>query len=93
MGVGLDHVAQLRRRGAHAGHVELALAREVVVEQALGDPRPGGDLVDGDGVVGVRAEQLEADAHELLTARVEVEAHAGSWRGSSGHPVFSVTRS
>ena len=72
-GIGLGALAQLARGLADDGHVEVALGREVVVEQALGDPGLRGDVVDGDLVVGALAEQLETDVDELAPAGVEIQ--------------------
>src|SRR6185503_13897694 len=76
-GIGLGALAQLAPGLADDGHVEVALGREVVVEQALRDAGLRRDVVDGDLVVGALAEQLETDLDELAPARVEIQARAG----------------
>ena len=55
---------------------EVALRREVVVEQPAGDACGGRDLLDPDLVVRPLGEQLGADLHELLAALVYVETRA-----------------
>jgi hypothetical protein len=55
-----------------------------VVEQALGDPRRRGDVVDRDLVERPLAEDLDPEAHELLATGVG--APAGAAGGGHGRP-------
>ena len=68
---GVDQVGGGRR---HAGDVEAALAAEVVVEQALGDPGFFCDPLNGDLLIGVAGKELDAELQELRAALVEVQS-------------------
>src|SRR4051812_18296366 len=78
--VGLGERLHLVGRRADDRHVEVALAREVVVEQALRDPRGGGDVVDRDLVERALAEDVDAERDQLLVAG------AGAPTGAGGGP-------
>jgi hypothetical protein len=79
--------AEVLHAGPHDLHVEVALRAEVVVEQALRDPAPRGDVVDGDLVEGPCGEELLPEREELLTTRVEGQAGAdGHGRQATGAP-------
>jgi hypothetical protein len=52
--------------------IKRALAREVMVQQALGDAGPRRDLVDRKLVVGLISEELEAQVQQLLPANVDL---------------------
>ena len=91
VGIGLGDGLHLVGRVAHDRDVEVALAREVVVEQALRDPGGRRDVVDRDLVEGALAEHLDAQRDELLAAGVgaqagatggcHVDATVARWRG------------
>src|SRR3954452_23124637 len=85
--VGLGERLHLVRRRADDRDVEVALAREVVVEQALRDPGGGGYVVDRDLVERPLAEDLDAERDELLAAGVGAQTGA-----AGGHPRRSVSR-
>ena len=76
VGIGLGHGLHLVGRVPHDRDVEVALAREVVVEQALRDPGGRRDVVDRDLVEGALAEDLDAQRDELLAAGVGAQAGA-----------------
>src|SRR3954452_21457447 len=85
--VGLGERLHLVGRRADDRHIEVALAREVVVEQALRDPRGRGDVVDRDLVERPLAEDLDAERDQLLVAG------AGAQKGAAGgHARRSVSR-
>jgi hypothetical protein len=49
-----------------------------VIDEALGDARRGGDVLERDLVVSPRAEQLEAELEQLFTASRERQTPAGT---------------
>jgi hypothetical protein len=65
--------------GAQPGDVQIALGREVVVEQPLRDPGRSRQVVDRDLVVGALGEGLATDLEELGAASVVVEADPPPW--------------
>jgi hypothetical protein len=73
--------------GLQAGDVQIALGREVVVEQALRDAGGAGDVVDRHLVVGALGERLLAQLEQLRAAGVVVEPDppAGAALGDPGH--------
>src|SRR5919199_1824691 len=73
---------------AHDRDVEVALAREVVVEQPLRDPGRRGDVVDRDLVERPLAEDVDAERDELLAASVGAQTGAAG----GGHARVSVAR-
>ena len=56
--------------------VERALASVVMIEKALGNPGSSRDLVDGELIVALAREELEAEIEQLLTSDVDLEACA-----------------
>jgi hypothetical protein len=104
-GIGLGDGLHLVGRVAHDLDVEVALAREVVVEQALRDPGRRRDVVDRDLVEGALAEHLDAERDELLAARIGAQAGATggchvdatvarwrAWRRGSARPRAQASR-
>ena len=65
--------------------VEMSLAREVVVEQALRDARGGRDLVDRDGVVRAGVEESSSEVEQLTPPLVDRESSPRSRPHGRGH--------
>src|SRR3954470_5762784 len=74
--VGLGERLHLVGGRADDGDVEVALAREVVIEQALRDAGRRGDVVDRDLVERALAEDVDAERDELLAASVGAQTGA-----------------
>jgi hypothetical protein len=64
-------------QGLDSRGAQLVLAREVVVDRALGDVQPGRHLLHGDRLVAALAEQLRGDAEDLLHAPAALALHPG----------------
>src|SRR5260370_38993103 len=65
----VGELEQVRQDVAHRRNVELPLARQVGVEQSLGHPDLGSDVLDGDRVIGGSGKEALADGENVRGAR------------------------